>query len=115
MSKTISRRIFGGIAYDLPFDPTVPLHIPAGWLQPPAGYEIAWDFDSAPHFYYRDKVDTESFDAQVILDPRTGVESVHVDFRLEEATTSQARIALGQLIAWFTVAVESHLPAGEGK
>lgn len=114
MSKTISNHVFNGISYDLPCETTAPLHIPEGWTQPPAGYDISWDTDGTPSYYHRDTLKTAYFNAQVLVEPTTGIESVNVDFNLE-APAEDARVAMGQLLAWFHVAVESHLPAGEGK
>lgn len=112
MSKGIKYE-FQGETFTLPFEITAPLHIPEGWMQPPADYEISFDFDGAPAFYYRDKVDADFFDAQVYLEPETGKEAVCIEFNAAEATAEEIRAALTELNAWFATAVEAKPLRGE--
>lgn len=63
--------------------------------------------------YYRNRLFTDYFDAQIVMDPQTGAESVYLEANLLEAPFEESRIAMGQLLAWFHIAVESR-PLVEG-
>lgn len=82
-------------------------HIPAGYIQPPEGYEIIWDVTGEPFYYRRNYLTGEHWDAEISLDPQTGEERINVDLNLDRATAKEARLAMGQLCAWFMVAVEA--------
>lgn len=113
--SNLTLRTFRGKSYSLPFTPSAPLHIPASMMEPPAGFNIQWDFNGQPFFYYRNRLGADCLDAEVTLDPETGKESVNVSLNLDEATAEETRAALGELLEWFRVAVESHLPIGGEK
>lgn len=93
-----------------------PRRIPAGFIQPPNEYTVEWDSNGEPLHYYRNRLFTDYFDAQIVMNPQTGAESVYLEANLLEAPFEESRIAMGQLLAWFHVAVESgHLDMPEIK
>lgn len=89
-------------------------HIPSDFLPVPSICRVEWDADGTPLYYYRNNLRGNHWSAQVALDPVSGAESVDVQLNLDSCTVADARLAVGELCAWFFAAVESHLSVGEG-